>query len=358
MNRGTPVRVLLLSDGKPGHMSNSTGVLKAMQQVAPVEHAVLHCRLRLKFLRYPLRWLLNRPGGPAPLSARAQRALLRAAYALDAPRLIDGGQSFDWVLSAGGDTSFLNAWLATLLGAKNAFSSSLRGLRPSLFTLLFIYGEPPPGAGHAVTLPIIPTPIERGRVAEQGRAFRERHGLGEGPLWAVLIGGAGAGYRYTRRDMEQLAATLPALAQRHGARLLVTTSRRTGRRHERVLQALLQGHPAVAYACYYNHTPEKVVAPFLGAADVVFCTADSGAMVTEAITAGKPAYALAPARRSRDASYQAILQKKIDARFVKASAIGEVALLDPLADVLSYFRLLPRDSVTAIAEKIAPLFAG
>lgn len=352
-----PIRVLLLSDNKPGHMSNSMGVLKAMQKVAPVEHTLLHCRLRLKFLRYPLRWLLNRPHAAVPLVARVQRALIRFAYVLDAPHVIDGKHTFDWVLSAGGDTSFLNVWLAQLLKAKNAYSSSLRGLHPALFTLLFAYSDTVRGATHVITLPIIPTPIDRKAIMTQGREFRARHQLGEGVLWAVLIGGAGAGYRYTRHDMKQLVSELLALAQRNGAKLLMTTSRRTGLQHEHTLKALLAGHSTVAYACYYNQKPEKVVASFLGAADIVFCTADSGAMITEAITAGKPAYALAPVRRSKDASYQVILKKKIDAHFVKPVAISEVAALDPRADTQTFFRLLPRDSVTAIAEMIKPFFS-
>jgi mitochondrial fission protein ELM1 len=208
--------------------------------------------------------------------------------------------------------------------------------------------------GNNIRVPFIPLLTDRARIMEQGRQFRTAHGLEHETVWCVLIGGDGAGYHYDSGSLEQLARGILALARDHQAKLLVTTSRRTGLKFERALQALLGDCPAVAYATYYNHRPEKVVAPFLGAADVVFCTADSGSMITEAMTAGKPVYSLIPEQVRPQPFYQAFLQSHADAHRIKPVAIGSLHALDPKQDVASYFQVLEKDTTAELAAQLSP----
>jgi hypothetical protein len=347
------IRCLILSDNKPGHVTNSMGVLKAIQTLVAAESVVLQVRLRLKMIRYPLRWLLNRPALLRRIPAGAQRRLMGLLYKIDEPQHLDAAPTFDWVLSSGGDTSFLNAWLARRHGLKNMYCSSLRGLNPSLFTVYFSLGAAAV-QGNNIRVPFIPLLTDRARILEQGRQFRAARGLERDTVWCVLIGGDGAGHHYDTASLEQLARGLLALAEKHRAKLLVTTSRRTGLKLERALQALLADCPAVAHATYFNHRPEKVVASFLGAADLVFCTADSGSMITEAMTAGKPVYALVPERVRPQPFYQAFLQSHADARRIKPAAIASLHALDPKHDVASYFQVLEKDTTSELAAQLSP----
>jgi mitochondrial fission protein ELM1 len=347
------IQCLILSDGKPGHVTNSMGVLKAIETLVAAESVVLQVRLRLKMMRYPLRWLLNRPALLRRIPAGMQRRLMRLVYTINEPQHLDPKQPFDWVISSGGDTSFMNVWLAQRQSLRNMYCSALRGLNPALFTVYFSLGAASVH-GNNIRVPFIPLLTDRARILEQGRQFRTVHGLEHQTVWCVLIGGDGAGYHYDSTSLEQLAQGLLALARGYQAKLLVTTSRRTGLKLERVLKSVLGDCPAVAYATYYNHRPEKVVASFLGAADLVFCTADSGSMITEAMTAGKPVYSLIPEQVRPQPFYQAFLQSHADAHRIKPVAIGSLHTLNPREDAASYFQVLERDTTSELAAQLNP----
>jgi mitochondrial fission protein ELM1 len=349
MNTG--IRLLILSDNKPGHVTGSKGVVASIEKLTPVQQVTLEVRLRLKFMRYPLRLLLNHPALIDLIPQPAQRGLLRLAYAFSDPRLLETAKGFDWIVSAGGDTSFLNAWLARLAGLKNIYGSSLRGLKPSLFTVVLSLGTGPAGPNE-IQLKLGPTPVDREKIRALGQQLRAEHALEKETVWAVLIGGDGAGYRYDRASMELLAKGFLALAARHNARLLITTSRRTGLKLEQTLKAHFDGQPSVAYASYFNHRPEKVVAKFLGAADAVFSTADSGAMITESMAAGKPVYVLVPEESQPDPSQLAFLQQHIGSKHIRQVALSELPTLDVRQDAAAYFHLLENDPISDLAQKI------
>ena len=345
------IRLLILSDNKPGHVTGSMGVLASVEKLVPVQQVTLQVRLRLKFMRYPLRLLLNHPGLLDRISKPVQRGLIRFCYAIKEPGLLESAEGYDWLVSAGGDTSFLNAWIARLSGINNLYCSSLRGLKPSLFKIMITFGTGP-ALPNEIQMKLAPAPVDREKIREQGRQFRAAQKLENETVWAVLIGGDGAGYHYDRLSMEQLAVGLLALAERHKARLLITTSRRTGLKLEKILKACFDGHPAVAYASYFNHKPEKVVAKFLGAADVVFSTEDSGSMITEGMAAGKPVYVLVPEQVKAQPFYQAFLQQHIDDRHIKQLPLRALGAADVSRDAATYFHLLENDPIAELAGKI------
>jgi hypothetical protein len=349
MNTG--LRILILSDNKPGHITGSLGVLASIEKLTPVQAVTLQVRLRLKFMRYPLRLLMNRPGLLNRMPRKVQQGLIRLLYAIHEPRPPVTAGGFDWLISTGGDTSFLNVWLARLQGARNIFNGSLRGLSPACFTVA-ISRRPGQCAANVIRPQLPPVPVDRVKICAQGQAFRLAQKMENQKVWAVLIGGDGAGYRYGHDSMKQLAAGLLALARRNDTRLLVTTSRRTGLMLEQTLKTCFDAHPAVAYATYYNHQPEKVVAKFLGTADVVFCTEDSSAMITEVIAAGRPVYELAPEKVRPQPYHQAFLRQHVDARHIRQVSIQALPMLDVSRDVADYFRLLEYDPISELASKI------
>lgn len=348
------IRLLILSDNKPGHASASEGVLSSIQKLVTVHYDTLHVRLRGKPMRYPLKLLLNSPKVLRAIPQKFQRRLISWFYRTPDRQILQSANTYDWLLSAGGDTSFLNAWLARLHGIRNIYCSSLRELDPALFTVL-ISSRPGSNGTHEIRVPLAPKPVDHDQITAAGQRFRTEHHLHGETVWAVLIGGDGAGFHFDNKDMESLASGLLALADRHHARLLLTTSRRTGTDLEDVLQAALNKHPAVAYASYYNHHPEKVVAPFLGAADLLFCTADSASMVTEAMTAGKPLYVLSPRKSRPERLHRAFLQKHADAQHLHLLALPELATHAIDQDT---FSVIPNHLVDELAHKLEPWIIG
>lgn len=104
------------------------------------------------------------------------------------------------------------------------------------------------------------------------------------PLVAVLVGGSNRAYTMTPNLTRTFVDRLAALAEREGAGLALTPSRRTGRENLEILRERLAGLPAVIW----EFTGENPYFGFLALADLIVVTPDSVNMVSEAATTGKP----------------------------------------------------------------------
>ena len=197
MSSSEPIQVWVLNDGRAGHFNQTRAIVMALGRHYPVQSTTLQCSLRAGLWQWPLRRWLNARSGQLPAS------LLRLTHRLEP---LPDCQP-DLIVSAGGHTRFVNAVLARQKNCPNLFCGQTRGLRDELFTgILTAY------PGHETDPRYIfsstPVPIEPAELAKSGAALRERAQLGQARLWSLLVGGDGAGYRYTEADWRALAAGL------------------------------------------------------------------------------------------------------------------------------------------------------
>ncbi|MDR3519049.1 MAG: mitochondrial fission ELM1 family protein [Azospirillaceae bacterium] len=108
------------------------------------------------------------------------------------------------------------------------------------------------------------------------------------PRVAVLIGGTNGVYRITPEITARLGDRLAALCHDHGAGLMVTPSRRTGKDNEAILRQRLSGLPAEIW----DGSGDNPYFGYLGLADAIVVTGDSVSMVSEACSTGKPVYVI------------------------------------------------------------------
>jgi mitochondrial fission protein ELM1 len=266
-------------------------------------------------MRNLLRFYLNR------VSTLPSPGWLRLFYAMpDIP-----AQRCDLIISAGGKTSFANAWLGKRLGQPNMFIGSLRRLSPESFTVVLTM-EPvnPPSAANLV-LELPPSTVEEGVVRRQGEQLRQDLQLRDQRLYTVLLGGDGAGYRYSARDWEQLGQLLNVLGARHQARWLILGSRRTGAEAEQIIGATVD-RGLIARSIWYEPGKSLDIGSYLGAAEQVFVTEDSMTMVTEAIYSQRPVISLRPESVSATRRYEAMMQRFADQCWICRYAVA--ALLE------------------------------
>lgn len=260
--------IWLLSDGAPGHVSQSQGLVDAMQRFRPVRVETVTLSVRRSWLKSLGRWWLNAGG--------RGEALLPLVYDLSLP----AGRP-DLIVSSGGNTLLANAVLARRFGVPNLYSGTLKRYRHDLFAK--VYTVVPLDVPNNVVLPLPPVPA----------VLTQALPAGEPELAALLVGGDGAGYRYTADDWRALAQQLNALSQAHGWRWLITTSRRTGAEAEAILAEMVD--PAViAELVLWGREPRKVVRTFLERSARVLVTEDSLTMVAEAIYSGRPVASVYP----------------------------------------------------------------
>ena len=313
---GSPLRVLVLSDGRPGHFNQAKGVLKALRFHREIDEEWVHVRLRAAIARPVLAKLLNTCSRGLP------RRVLNWCYVTDEI----SSASPDLILSAGGNTSFANSWLAREFRCRNLFVGEPRRLRAGCFwrCLTYVPREPSPPFIH---WKVTPVPILAEEIEAEGRKYLESEGLAGQPLWTLLVGGDGGGCRYSLEDWNALLAGLRAMAQTAGIRWLIVTSRRTGAEGEAVFAAARQD-PMMARLSLYTEDQGRRYRDFLGAGQRVVTTEDSHMMLTEAISTGRPVLCVRPRIAQPDWTGQLFLENYTSAGYAIRAEISQLARPD------------------------------
>lgn len=309
------LRVLALSDGRPGHFNQTKGVLRALE---------FHYNVRIQWCELRLRTGIARPILRAWLKATRSRFPIwpvRCAYRSDhwpasAP---------DLIVSAGGNTLPVNAWMARYLNARNLFVGSIRRFDPRGFWRVLSYEERKPTPPF-LSWNITPVPLDTDELRVRGHQYRQQHRLTDVELWALLVGGNGGGYRYERADWERLANVLKWCANQYNIRWLVVTSRRTGSEAELMLREKIGPYTASAVS-FFSDDQGRFYKDFLGAADRVFTTEDSHMMLTEAVYSGKPVVSLRPRNARPDESNRMFLDAYVRHGWISRQALDEPFIL-------------------------------
>lgn len=289
--------VWVLSDGKAGHFNQSRGVLRALEQLGPIQVHWVEVKLRTGLWRPLFKFWQNRHQGRLPL------AWLHWAYrglgACPAARP-------DLIVATGGKLLHALIALGRHYGAKTVFVGTLHGLQPALLDAVVVLETHP--EPQYVTVPLAPMAVDEASLQQAAQDWQQAHPEVRGRLWAMLIGGDGAGAQYHAADWQRLAAWMNDTAARQGIRWLLTTSRRTGPAAEQLLQQHLQPQ-ALADAVWWGSHPRPVMAAFLGRAELVCCGVDSLSMITEAVTAQRPVLLVQPVQFAPEARYAEALQR-------------------------------------------------
>ena len=265
--------IWILSDGLAGHYNQSVGISNALQPRMNCEPHTIHIHLKFKFLRFLMRIIANK------LPLLLNKKVFNFFYTHDAP----SDQKPTLIISAGGNTLFANIALGKEYSATNVFSGTLKGYEKSRLSKVFTV-TPLNNVKNNVVLDLPPANTQTSTNSEA---------IEQQPYYALLIGGDGAGYKYTEDDWKQLAQAMKTIAERDKITWKVTTSRRTGEIAETQLKTHLKEEIATE-AIWFSTNPQKVVKRFLNESQIIFCTEDSLTMVSEAIYAHKPVVTLQP----------------------------------------------------------------
>ena len=264
----------VLTDGRAGHESQSKGIVAALSST---RHVQVHWVSAT--LRSPLwRWILITAARLLPPGFLYR--LLPISYHLS--QWPDSEP--DIVIGSGGDTLFMLGALSARHNAPNVFSGTTKRYPRRFLDCVFTVVPDP--AKHNVVLPLPPVEIRD--------LNRPNVTTPERPLTGcVLIGGDGAGCVFVDSDWQCLANWMAGLG--NDVRWLLSTSRRTGVKHETKLKSMVRGNTvALGRSVWWADNPERVMDEFLHDCDFIVCTQDSLSMLAEAMYTGKPVYSFAP----------------------------------------------------------------
>lgn len=307
------MKLWALDDGIPGHWSMTEGLIRLFKASREVE---------VTRIRVDWRW-----GAARQIFQRCERLGLRVPVwcvraAVRMQPAVSGGDSPDLVVSRGGSTLFLNAWLARARECPNVFIGTLRQMPASSYRAVILRQDgviDPP----YFPLPLFPTRIDPAALEQKAAGFAWTAGRPAGRTVSLFIGGDGSGYRFTEADWKALAEGMAAWHRRHGVKWCVTTSRRTPPEVEtRILETVPAS--AIHEACWWHRGDRRsCLDAFLGVSEQAFCTEDSMSMLEEVIAGGRPLIALSPAVAEANPFFSGFLSQRVGAgRMVRMTLDG------------------------------------
>lgn len=256
-----------VSDGRAGVENQALGLAEAVARRSPAR--IVQKRIGL---RTPWAW------APAGLIPAPREALTISSDPIEPP------WPDLWIGSGRASLAFsmgVRSWSA---GRTFVVQMQDPRINPREFDLLFppahdgLEGAnvvPLLGAAHRVTLE---------RIAAGAAAYPRVLAALPGPRFAVLIGGRSKRQDISPNRARIISRALGDLAQSSGGSLMVTLSRRTGRKAAAVFREQIFPHAALAY----DGEGDNPYFAMLAACDAILVTADSVSMATEAAATGKP----------------------------------------------------------------------
>ncbi len=298
------MKIVVLSDGKPGHYNQSLGIV---QRLPECDTRWIDVRFRSKRRDNLLRCLMCLLGW-MPLPRWLMHVLLRWSLHSDTYTAISDINSADCILSTGSSVAAVNLLLGEILRAKTVTCRrpSPLGTRDFDLAILPMLSWPRRHRKNVcktvgVSNQILPADLDALK-AELAHPDCMRIG--------VLIGGADKHEDITEGDAARLLALLSAVAEKTGAEVLVTTSRRTPRPVRDCLANILKSAPWCPLFvepddCALSTTASPYQA-ILALSELLIVTADSFSMVCEAASSGRPVIVLtlSPARTLEPKRYQ------------------------------------------------------
>jgi mitochondrial fission protein ELM1 len=337
-----PIRVLLLTDDKPGHHNRSEGLIAAIARLRPVATQRLVVRRRSVVASRVLQQLLNIGVPPA--------TVLQLGYGIGRRDV----SAADVVVSAGGETLAANAAAARLLNAPNIFYGTLRRLAPAWVRVAVVpeqsYASDP---NYLIALP--PSAIEPASPKQPAtRLGPDRPPRAVG----VLVGGDSGALRYQDGDWRKLANFLREGHRTYGMRWLITTSRRTGPSATGILSALAADDAAGVEGFMEFGTAGAIPAIF-AKADAILVTDDSTSMIAEAISARLPTVGVAPdagVHEKREESFRAFVTGQGWYRRLAFAQLRAETFLDALGQITPRATSALDELASALAQRLPELF--
>jgi KDO2-lipid IV(A) lauroyltransferase len=358
----TPARrVVVLSDGKAGHVKQSLAVVELLRESHPtLTHTVVEVRFRHRLARVLAvgwsAWLPRRVGAAACLRWTLDRGSARALLTRYADLIISCGSSLA---------------PANVLWSSENLAKSVVIMNPSPIPLQRFQLVIAPKHDHLRPRPnVLQTAGAVSRLRDEDlRAARHRlpahpnfrqgrAALDQQPAIAVFIGGDTAHYDVNAAFIDALVAQVTAVCETVDGWCLVTTSRRTSPAVERLLAERLGTHPRCRLLLIATRDSiDGTMEGMLGWADAAVVTGESISMVSEACASGRPVVVVEPPRRASrtmPTKHQRFLRELSTEGYARLHPIPEVshAIARALKERGTVKRL---DDMAAVRDALAKL---
>ncbi len=293
--KSTPVRtVLILDDGKAGHLNQSMAVAedirkaRLVQGYKPEDTGIIV--VRVKFKSRAARMALGLCAGFSSWRCHGCMKCMKACLDKDTYETLMRTWS-DFVVSCGSSLAGVNIFMSKENNAKNIVVMHPRiimGLNKFNLALIPEHDRPRKKNNVVETL-LAPNLVNEDRIRKDGEILARRVHIGPAGAVGVFMGGDNPEYSLTDEIIASVADSLITFCDNTGADILLTTSRRTSADSEKILKdKAAQSKKFKLLVSANEKNPPETVGGILSMSKVVVVSAESISMISEAITSGKP----------------------------------------------------------------------
>ncbi|OIO37294.1 MAG: hypothetical protein AUJ72_04790 [Candidatus Omnitrophica bacterium CG1_02_46_14] len=298
--KSTPNRsILILSDGKPGHLNQSMAFLKAIREERHLqgilsEHTVfrtIEIEFKNKFLKDLLNLLMRLCRGYLPFKTWFLQYVLSPASFHEIDQVYA-----DVVISCGSSLLGINLLVKAYNQAKSVVIMK-PAFAVSRFDAVIVprHDKMQKRSNVFVTETVLVSSDENGLRAESSRLL-EKIKLSNGlPKIGLLVGGDTPQVKFRKEHFKRILREAQRYCVEKGAVILATSSRRTPLWADDFMKRELKGSAQCPFLVIANESnPKGTVPGILGASDVLMVSGESMSMVSEAIASGKPVIVFDP----------------------------------------------------------------
>lgn len=305
MMKQNSLNILIVSDGKKGHEDTSFSIINAIQDIYNIKINLnkIRVKIRLKLLLKVLNIIIR--------NSLLKRLIIKYDFFINLfykfDRKLSNCDQYDFIVSSGGDTVYYNIYLSSKLKVKNIFASRIKKINTENFFLIISTFEKEQSKN---TIYLDFPPLEK--QLDNSLLTFEKEINSEKEIVALLIGGNGAGYKYSINDFRELISNFVFFLESNDLNGLITTSRRTLEHNDLILKDTIDNidkDNRIKYSIFFNLQPEYLLGNYLYVADYIFVTEDSGSMITESILTNKPVYTLIPRYHKPENLYNKFVYK-------------------------------------------------
>lgn len=347
------LKVLIVSDGKRGHVHQTEGVVRKMPN-AIGRKLEIHVSKSYYIFLVLMSYLARRIKFSAPLILFwVQKTTTFSVESLFK-------FSPDIIISAGSLTHPVTYLLSKVWNSKSVIC-----MRPSLLStddfdlVVAPRHDQWKCKGHNVIYTMGATSdISEGYIfAEAATLYPKLKGDVRHPLGLLIGGDSALNFITPEMATEMLEKILP-ICEQLGLSLLTTTSRRTQPFTETAIKQRLSDHPNNAYLLLASQSPDNPVPGIIGLSDIVIVTEDSVSMVSEIISGGKYAIVVKVGRKKNRNKFEKLFQDLMDEQYITYTSIENLGR--SIAEVLRLKRrgFKPLDESRKVAIEIERLFFG
>ena len=288
------MKIVVLSDKKPGHLKQSLGII---QNIPDCDSEWIDIAFKSKWRDNLLRAFMCMFGG-IPLPTSLIHALLRRCLDTSSYNSLYHLEEADLVLSTGSSVASVNLLLGKLLNAKTVtcLRPSPLGIRHfNLAILPMLYWKKQRNRPTICQTIGIPNPISEEVLNFERSILQNILKLKHQKRIGLLIGGTDKHETISLADARELYNSCKRLATSHCLQFLLTTSRRTPPEVTRFLMSNFEKEKW----CPLFITPDTVseindpYQAILALSDILIVSADSFSMVCEAASSGRNVFVLA-----------------------------------------------------------------